>query len=181
MVVVTLFGCNYQAHRRRLSHSHRQTVHVNAYPPDSSPAHWHWLPVDTNRHCLDLQHQMLPSRRALIATRPVSNSCDVPCLMAFSTIGCRVNAGNCCWDNSCGIAMLTCNRDWKRAFQFADKRSHVQFRRRVTNSEGRFKFCGKVERYCTSWLACSLSRRITALMVLSALNKKMGIHGREAV
>src|SRR5699024_1125550 len=52
MVVVTLFGCNYQAHRRRLSHSHRQTVHVNAYPPDSSPAHWHWLPVDTNRHCL---------------------------------------------------------------------------------------------------------------------------------
>ena len=78
----------------------------------------------------DLQHQMLPLTSALIATRPVSNSCDVPCLMAFSTIGCRVNAGNCCWDNSCGIAMLTCNATGSAPFQFADKRSHVQFRRR---------------------------------------------------
>ena len=58
---------------------------------------------------------------------------------------------------------------------FLQEQSDIEIVGECSNAEGRFKFLRKkVERYCTSWLACSLSRRITALMVLSALNKKWG-------
>ncbi|MNP43697.1 hypothetical protein D3C76_1375320 [compost metagenome] len=46
----------------------------------------------------------------------------------------------------------------------------------MTISDGLFRFLRKkVERNCTSCVACSLSRRITAFRVFSALNRKCGL------
>ncbi|VEB41925.1 Uncharacterised protein [Chromobacterium violaceum] len=60
--------------------------------------------------------QSLPSaQRAAMRMRPASSSWEVPCLIAFSTMGCSENAGSRAWRAASSSEISTSSLPAKRA------------------------------------------------------------------